>query len=101
MVSLPLVMDSMPGVDRAEFGGILSMSYLLYAFGKLLSGPLIDWYGGKIIFMSGIALSLLANTWFVMVPTGSTAPFTLKTQLLLLGTFWSMNRLVQVCAIVV
>jgi MFS family permease len=96
MVSLPLILTSMPGTDKSEFGTIMSFGYLFYAAGKLVSGPLIDTYGGAPLFMAGFFGSLFSTQLFVLAPSGTGTSLSLTMQLLALGSCWSLNRFCQV-----
>lgn len=91
MVSLPLLLASLPGVDRAEFGTIISFGYLFYALGKFASGPIIDAFGGCRMFLGGYVASMVMVLAFTLVSPNQDS----NHQVLLFGIFWSLNRLSQ------
>jgi sugar phosphate permease len=98
-VTLSVILKSLPGVDKAEFGSILSVGYLFYASGKLISGPLIESYGPNKLFVGGLFLGILFNMVFVLVPVTLNKEenhIVNKNQALAFyGFAWGMNRLAQ------
>lgn len=69
------LMHTALGYTNAQLGVIAASSEIAYAVGKFLNGPLIDRYGGKRIFLLGMAGGIACNfvfaagstlLWFVM-----------------------------------
>lgn len=58
-VAIPILQEEL-GVSRQELGRVASVSTMAYAFGKLVFGPVIDRYGGRVCFL----LSLFAVALF-------------------------------------
>ena len=93
------MLKSLPGVDKAEFGTILSFGYMTYAAGKVVSGILIDRYGGAPIFVGGLVLSLVASTVFLLLPVAyDPVTHQVLDPTRVLSTFgfvWCINRAAQ------
>lgn len=72
------------GLTKATFGNIASAGTLVYAIGKLVSGPWTDKLGGRIVFFVGLFGSVVAT-----VGIGATGP------VVALYIFWLLNRAFQ------
>jgi len=88
--SLPLIIDELAegGMDRGaakvRMGLVVSAGILAYALGKLPGGGLVDFLGGRRVFLAGMAGSILCTIALAM---GGTVPaFTLA---------WVGNRAAQ------
>jgi MFS transporter, OPA family, glycerol-3-phosphate transporter len=85
-VATPLLIDAFKtqGVDKRAIGHIVSIGTLLYACGKFVNGSVVDFLGGRRMFLLGMAGAILATVWF---GGSSTIPmFTMA---------WALNRVVQ------
>ncbi len=58
------LMHTALGYTNAQLGLIAASSEIAYAVGKFLNGPLIDRYGGKRIFLLGMAGGIVCNLLF-------------------------------------
>lgn len=83
-VTRPLILEEFKDLDKAKIGLIASISTVLYAFGKFFHGALTDRFGGRRLFLYGMAGAILFTVLFGM-----------STGLLMFGIFWSANKLVQ------
>ncbi len=84
-VAVPaLVADPAAGVDRAAIGLISSAGIVAYAAGKSITGVAGDFFGGRVLFLAGLFLSVAA-----------TLAFSASAGLPLLLLFWMINRFVQ------
>lgn len=85
-VATPLILEEFQsrGLGKAEIGLVVSAGVFLYAVGKLVTGALCDFVGGRRMFLLGMVLSVLA-----------TVLFGLSTGLATFLMAWSFNRLVQ------
>ena len=72
------------GVDRAGLGLIVSAGILAYAVGKVVTGIIGDFLGGRAAFIGGMLLSTIA-----------TVAFGLSSALPLFLAIWVVNRFVQ------
>ncbi len=50
--------------SKAEFGAILSATYIAYAIGQFVNGPIVDRFGGKKTMLFGAVGTMLANVLF-------------------------------------
>jgi OPA family glycerol-3-phosphate transporter-like MFS transporter len=75
------------GFSKAEFGLVLSGTYIAYAVGQFVNGPIVDRFGGKRMMLVGAAGTILANVLF-----GLNA---LTGQLNLFVAVWVLNGYVQ------
>lgn len=85
-VATPLLLEEFQsrGLGKAEIGIVVSAGVFVYAGGKLVTGALCDFVGGRRMFLLGMVLSVLA-----------TVLFGLSTGLATFIMAWSLNRLVQ------
>ena len=85
-VVMPLLLDEFggPGFDKETIGDIASIGVIFYAAGKFFNGVLVDFLGGRRLFLLGMALSV-----------GATIAFGLSTGVAAFMIVWSVNRLVQ------
>ena len=85
-VATPLLLDEFgaAGLDKEMMGLIASVGVLAYAIGKIISGIVCDFFGGRSTFLIGMVGSIVATVLFGM-GTG-VATFMI---------IWSVNRLVQ------
>lgn len=84
-VAVPaLVADPAAGVDRTAIGLISSAGILAYAAGKVVTGVAGDFLGGRMLFLTGLFVSVAA-----------TLAFSISAGVPLLLTFWMINRFVQ------
>jgi sugar phosphate permease len=89
-VSLPLILDDLAasGVDRkaakVSMGVVASAGIFAYALGKLPGGGLVDFLGGRRIYLSGMAGAVLFTVLFAL---GGSIPF--------FTAAWVGNRIVQ------
>jgi OPA family glycerol-3-phosphate transporter-like MFS transporter len=85
-VATPLLIDAFKaqGVDKKAIGHIVSIGTLFYACGKFINGSLVDFLGGRRMFLLGMAGAIIATVWF---GGSSTIPmFTMA---------WALNRALQ------
>lgn len=82
-VAKPLLLETVPGLDKAALGLIASVGTLLYALGKFIHGPLADKWGGKPLFLYGLFGAIAFTLLFGL---GGPPLFMLA---------WSANRFVQ------
>src|SRR5262252_574621 len=52
------------GLRKEDVGVIASAGVLLYAGGKVTNGLLADFLGGKVLFLGGMAASVVCTTLF-------------------------------------
>lgn len=85
-VVAPLLMEefSGQGFDKASFGLITSAGALAYAAGKLATGVLTDFVGGRLMFVAGMVGSVAA-----------TVAFGLSSGAAAFAVIWAFNRLLQ------
>lgn len=84
-VSVPaLVADGATGLDRGDIGLISSAGIVAYAAGKAVTGIAGDFFGGRMLFLGGLFLSVLA-----------TLGFSVSHGLPAFAAFWVFNRFVQ------
>lgn len=85
-VAAPLLLETFgpQGWDKSTLGAIASAGVLCYAIGKIFNGVLVDFVGGKKMFLFGMIGSVVA-TVVLGLGTG-VAVFTIA---------WSANRLIQ------
>jgi OPA family glycerol-3-phosphate transporter-like MFS transporter len=85
-VVAPLLLNDSSGTGLTEesLGSIASVGVLLYAIGKVTNGVLTDFLGGRLLFISGMAISVLC-----------TVLFGLGRGLVALTIVWAVNRYVQ------
>src|SRR5262245_35632714 len=79
-----LLADSHLGMDRAAIGLVSSAGIVAYAAGKSITGVIGDFYGGRVLFLGGLFLSVVA-----------TMAFSASMGLPLMLLFWVINRFVQ------
>jgi OPA family glycerol-3-phosphate transporter-like MFS transporter len=72
------------GIDRAGLGAIISAGVLAYAIGKVVMGIWGDFAGGRVTFIAGMAVSIVA-----------TVLFGVSGALPALLAFWALNRFAQ------
>lgn len=85
-VVTPLLLEEFgpDGLDKEVIGLIASSGVLFYAVGKVFSGILCDFFGGRKTFLLGMVGSILA-----------TVLFGLLTGVAVFMIVWSLNRLIQ------
>src|SRR5262249_45658826 len=85
-VATPLMLDEYgpDGVTERTIGAIASVGVLLYAIGKVFNGVLVDFVGGRALFVVGMAASV-----------ASTVLFGLASGLAVFFVTWAANRYVQ------
>lgn len=81
-VAGPLLREA--GYTKAQLGSIASAGVLAYAVGKVVNGVLGDFTGGRVMFLLGMALSVVC-----------TFAFGLTTGLAAWTVIWCVNRFVQ------
>jgi MFS transporter, OPA family, glycerol-3-phosphate transporter len=84
VVASALVADPTAGIDRTAIGLISSAGILAYACGKSVTGMAGDFFGGRLLFLGGLFLSVAATLAF---SASSTVPMFLLC--------WVTNRFVQ------
>ncbi len=52
------------GFSKAEFGYIITATYIAYAIGQFVNGPIVDKFGGKRMMLFGAFGTIAANIWF-------------------------------------
>ncbi len=52
------------GFSNAQFGMIISATYIAYAIGQFVNGPIVDRFGGKKMMIFGAIGTILANILF-------------------------------------
>lgn len=52
------------GFTKAQFGTILTATYIAYAVGQFINGPLVDRFGGKRTMIFGAIGTIIANVLF-------------------------------------
>src|SRR5262245_23986906 len=72
------------GIDRSAIGLIISSGVLAYAVGKVVTGISGDFIGGRLAFVGGMVLSVVATT-----------ALGLSTALSAFVAIWIANRAVQ------
>ena len=72
------------GITKVHIGQITTLGVFLYAIGKITHGILADFFGGRLLFLLGMALSVVCTILFGMA-TGFT----------LFCIAWGLNRYVQ------
>ena len=85
-VVTPLLLEEFEssGLNKEMIGLIASSGVLFYAVGKVLSGVLCDFFGGRRTFLLGMVGSIIATVMFGLL-TGVAA----------FMIVWSLNRLIQ------
>ena len=85
-VVTPLLLEEFgpSGLNKEIIGLIASSGVLFYAVGKVLSGVLCDFFGGRRTFLLGMVGSIIATVMFGLL-TGVAA----------FMIIWSLNRLIQ------
>ena len=85
-VATPLLLEELGprGVDKEMMGLIASVGVLAYAIGKMISGLVCDFLGGRRMFLLGMVGSILATVLFGLWTGAAVMMF-----------IWSVNRLVQ------
>ena len=85
-VVTPLLLEEFEssGLNKEMIGLIASSGVLFYAVGKVLSGVLCDFFGGRRTFLLGMIGSIIATVMFGLL-TGVAA----------FMIIWSLNRLIQ------
>lgn len=85
-LATPFLLDEFgsAGLDKEMIGMIASAGILCYAIGKIFSGVLVDFVGGKRVFLGGMIGSVIATLLFGMA-SGVTVFF----------VAWAANRLIQ------
>jgi OPA family glycerol-3-phosphate transporter-like MFS transporter len=85
-VVTPLLLEEFgpSGLDKEIIGLIASSGVLFYAVGKVFSGVLCDFFGGRRTFLLGMVGSIIATVMFGLL-TGVAA----------FMIIWSLNRLIQ------
>jgi OPA family glycerol-3-phosphate transporter-like MFS transporter len=84
-VATPLLIDAFgkQGLDKERIGAIVSLGTLCYAGGKFINGSLVDFLGGKRMFLFGMFGAICCT---VLFGAGGLPFFTMA---------WALNRLVQ------
>jgi OPA family glycerol-3-phosphate transporter-like MFS transporter len=85
-VAAPLMLEEMAGkgITKEDIGWVASVGVFCYAVGKITNGVLVDFLGGRALFLAGMAASVLC-----------TALFGLAAGLTLFVLLWAVNRYVQ------
>ncbi len=85
-VATPLIIQEYgsQGINKEVIGQIASLGVVCYAVGKVISGIVGDFIGGKKVFLLGMAGSVMA-----------TLVFGLGTGLALFFAAWAANRVIQ------
>jgi OPA family glycerol-3-phosphate transporter-like MFS transporter len=85
-VATPLMLEEFAssGLNKEHFGTIASAGVLLYAVGKISNGLIADFFGGRIMFLLGMAVSVLCTVLFGLA--GGLTAFVL---------IWAVNRYFQ------
>lgn len=52
------------GFNNAQFGLIITATYIAYAIGQFVNGPIVDRFGGKKMMLFGAAGTIIANILF-------------------------------------
>ncbi len=85
-LATPLLLEEFgpQGIDKEAIGLVVSVGVLFYAFGKVFTGILCDFLGGRRMFLAAMVASILC-----------TVLFGAGTGLSVFLVVWSLNRLVQ------
>jgi OPA family glycerol-3-phosphate transporter-like MFS transporter len=84
-VVVPLLTgDAASGLTRDDLGLITSAGIVAYALGKTITGVAADFLGGRVLFLGGLFLSVLA-----------TVAFASSAEVPALLLIWTFNRFVQ------
>jgi OPA family glycerol-3-phosphate transporter-like MFS transporter len=84
-VATPLLLEEHSGrITKEDIGTVASVGVLLYAIGKVTNGVLADFLGGRVLFLLGMAGSVVCTVLFGL--SVGLAAFTLA---------WAVNRYVQ------
>src|SRR5262245_44305705 len=64
-VATPLLLSDLggSGIDKKAIGLVASLGVLAYAIGKIVNGVVGDVFGGRRVFLLGMALSAAATVW--------------------------------------
>lgn len=52
------------GFSKADFGLIITATYVAYAIGQFVNGPIVDRFGGKKMMLFGAVGTIIANVFF-------------------------------------
>ena len=85
-VAAPLLLAEFAdqGITKPEIGFIASLGVFLYATGKVTNGLLADFLGGRLIFLTGMVVSVVC-----------TLLFGLASGLVAFAVLWALNRYCQ------
>ena len=85
-VAAPLILADFhgKGVTKEDLGAIASLGVILYSLGKVTNGVLVDFLGGRRMFLLGMAVSVVCTVLFGLA--GGLAAF---------AVVWAVNRYVQ------
>jgi OPA family glycerol-3-phosphate transporter-like MFS transporter len=83
-VATPLILDEFEGFTKEDIGGIASLGVLVYALGKLSNGLLADFFGGRTLFLLGMAGSVVCTVLYGM-----------GSGLVVFAILWMLNRYFQ------
>jgi OPA family glycerol-3-phosphate transporter-like MFS transporter len=84
-VATPLILEESSGrLTKADIGWIASLGVLMYAVGKFVNGSLADYFGGRRLFLLGMAGSVVC-----------TLVFGLASGLAFFSVAWAANRYFQ------
>ncbi|KAL7749041.1 hypothetical protein RI367_005692 [Sorochytrium milnesiophthora] len=87
VVALPTLLTA-TGLNKAEFGHVISAGYACYAGGKLVSGLSIDVVGGKRVLIACLLGSVMCTLWFASVSDD-------RASISLFTVIWGANRIFQ------
>jgi OPA family glycerol-3-phosphate transporter-like MFS transporter len=84
-VATPLIVrDASAGITKEEIGFIVSVGTFFYAMGKISNGILVDFLGGRLLFLLGMLASV-----------GCTLVFGVVDGLAVMTVVWAVNNFVQ------
>jgi OPA family glycerol-3-phosphate transporter-like MFS transporter len=85
-VATPMILKEFAssGMTKKDIGTVTSVGLLLYSIGKVTNGLLVDFFGGRILFLLGMVAAAVCTVLFGLA--GSLLVFTI---------LWAVNRYVQ------
>jgi OPA family glycerol-3-phosphate transporter-like MFS transporter len=83
-IATPLLVDASHGLELEQIGIISSVGVAAYAVGKVINGVVVDYFGGRRMFLVGMVATI-----------GCTVAFGLSSIFTVLVLIWGASRLFQ------